>query len=135
MSSLLRLSPLLALLGAAACTTIPTGPSVMALPGSGRNFDQFRANDADCRQFALVQSGGATANETALDSGVKKRRRRRRDRRLAGAAMGGHQGRRRGSGSGSIGRQRRRRRCEPGLGLWFAKPLRQRLHSMHVCQG
>ena len=25
----------------------PSGPSVMALPGSGKNFDQFRYDDAD----------------------------------------------------------------------------------------
>lgn len=53
MSKLLRFSPLAALLAIAACTTIPTGPSVMAMPGSGKSFDQFRADDADCRQFAL----------------------------------------------------------------------------------
>jgi hypothetical protein len=36
MSKLLRVSPLLALLLLGACTTIPTGPSVMALPGTGK---------------------------------------------------------------------------------------------------
>ncbi len=102
MPKLLRLSPLLALLGVAACTTIPTGPSVMALPGSGRNFDQFRANDADCRQFALVQSGGATANETALDSGVKSAAAGAVIGALAGAALGGHQGAGVGAGVGLL---------------------------------
>ncbi len=102
MSRLMRLSPLLALFGAAACTTIPTGPSVMALPGSGRSFDQFRANDADCRQFALVQSGGATANETALDSGVKSAAAGAVIGALAGAAMGGHQGAGVGAGVGLL---------------------------------
>ena len=37
---------------------MPTGPSVMALPGTGKNFDQFRADDASCRQFAYAQIGG-----------------------------------------------------------------------------
>ena len=27
------------------CVTIPTGPSVMVLPGSGKSFDQFRLDD------------------------------------------------------------------------------------------
>jgi len=42
--------PLAALLGLSACTVMPTGPSVMALPGTGKSFDQFRADDYDCRQ-------------------------------------------------------------------------------------
>ncbi|MBE0615860.1 MAG: hypothetical protein IH604_19490 [Burkholderiales bacterium] len=102
MSTLLRLSPLVALLGVAACTTIPTGPSVMALPGSDRNFNQFRADDADCRQFAQVQSGSATANETALDSGVKSAAAGALIGALAGAAMGGHQGAGVGAGVGLL---------------------------------
>ncbi|MGH8745811.1 MAG: hypothetical protein ACREUK_04915, partial [Burkholderiales bacterium] len=51
-----------ALAAISACAALPTGPSVMAMPGSGKSFDEFRADDAVCRQFALEQSGGATAN-------------------------------------------------------------------------
>ena len=47
---------LAALLGA--CAYLPTGPSVMALPGTGKSFDQFRADDGSCRQYAFEQSGG-----------------------------------------------------------------------------
>ena len=36
----------------AGCVTVPTGPAVMVLPGSGKSFEQFRADDLDCRQFA-----------------------------------------------------------------------------------
>jgi hypothetical protein len=28
-----------------ACASAPTGPSVMALPGSGKPFDQFQVDD------------------------------------------------------------------------------------------
>jgi Glycine-zipper domain len=42
------------------CATVPTGPSVMVLPGSGRPFDQFRADDSLCRQWALEQTGTTT---------------------------------------------------------------------------
>jgi hypothetical protein len=42
MSSSLKLLPLGAALLLGACTTLPTGPSVMVLPGTGKNFDQFR---------------------------------------------------------------------------------------------
>ena len=55
----------------AGCVSAPTGPSVMALPGTGKNFDQFRYDDAECRQYALSQSGGATANQAAVDAGVR----------------------------------------------------------------
>ena len=102
MSSLLRFSPLVALLTVAACTTIPTGPSVMAMPGTGKSFDQFRADDADCRQYALGQVGGATANEAAIDSGVKSAALGAVVGALAGAAMGGHQGAGVGAGVGLL---------------------------------
>jgi hypothetical protein len=36
----------------AACASRPTGPSVMVLPGSGKNLEQFRVEDSRCRQFA-----------------------------------------------------------------------------------
>jgi len=101
-SQLLRFSPLLALLMAAACTTIPTGPSVMALPGTGRSFDQFRASDAECRQFALSQSGGTTANQTAIDSGMKSAAVGAAVGALAGAAMGGRDSAGVGAGTGLL---------------------------------
>jgi hypothetical protein len=53
------------LLGLAACASVPTGPSVMVLPGTGKNFDQFRVDDAACRQFAYVQAGGKTPTQAA----------------------------------------------------------------------
>jgi hypothetical protein len=40
-----------------ACATVPTGPSVMVLPGSGRSFEQFQADDAVCRGWAMQQTG------------------------------------------------------------------------------
>ncbi len=102
MSKLLRVSPVVALLALGACTTIPTGPSVMVMPGTGKNFDQFRADDADCRQFALGQVGGATANETAVESGLKSAAVGAAVGALAGAAMGGHQGAGVGAGVGLL---------------------------------
>ena len=102
MSKLIRISPLIALVALGACTTIPIGPSVMALPGTGKNFDQFRADDAVCRQSALDQVGGATANETAVESGVKSAAAGAAVGALAGAAMGGHQGAGVGAGMGLL---------------------------------
>src|ERR1700679_1871626 len=51
-----------------ACSVMPPGPSVMALPGSGKTFAQFRADDNSCRQFALQQVGGTTTNQAATNS-------------------------------------------------------------------
>ena len=102
MRKLLRLAPLAALLGLAACTTIPTGPSVMVMPGSGKNFDQFRADDAECRQYAFGQSGGATANDSAIESGVRSAAVGAAVGAVAGAAMGGHEGAGAGAGMGLL---------------------------------
>ena len=52
-----------------ACTSVPTGPSVMVLPGNGRNFEQFQADDALCREWALYQTG-STPNKAATTSAV-----------------------------------------------------------------
>ena len=40
-----------------ACTTVPSGPTVMVLPGSGKPFEVFQADDDSCRQWAFRQSG------------------------------------------------------------------------------
>jgi len=50
-----------------ACATVPTGPSVMVLPGSGKNFDQFQVDDAVCRQWAAQQTG-TTTTQVATES-------------------------------------------------------------------
>jgi hypothetical protein len=39
------------------CTTLPSGPSVMVLPGTGKSFEAFQADDAVCRQWAGQQTG------------------------------------------------------------------------------
>lgn len=102
MSKLLCLSPLLALLGLAACATIPNGPSVLVMPGPGKSFDQFRADDVDCRQYAFSQIGGTTANNAAITSGVESAAVGTAVGALAGAAMGGHQGAGAGAGVGLL---------------------------------
>jgi len=71
MNPALRFSPLLALLFVGACATVPSGPGVMVLPGTGKSFDQFRLDDYECRQFASTQTGGTTPAQIAADSGVK----------------------------------------------------------------
>src|SRR2546427_7594700 len=53
-----------------ACATVPLGPSVMVLPGTGKSFDQFQADDAVCRQWASVQTG--TTPQQAAGSSTAK---------------------------------------------------------------
>jgi hypothetical protein len=81
---------LAALLLLSACVSMPTGPSVMVLPGSNKSFDQFRADDADCRQFASNQVNGGTPETAAADSGVKSAVIGTAIGAAAGALIGGH---------------------------------------------
>ena len=65
---LIALIPLTLLAG---CVTAPTGPSVMALPGAGKSFEQFRVDDAECRQYAYYQLGGSEANQAGVDAAMR----------------------------------------------------------------
>ncbi|MGH8071806.1 MAG: YMGG-like glycine zipper-containing protein [Candidatus Entotheonellia bacterium] len=47
--------PLLVFLSA--CTSLPTGPNVMVLPGVGKPFDLFQVDNAVCREYAQGQIG------------------------------------------------------------------------------
>jgi hypothetical protein len=48
---------LAAALALSACASVPSGPSVMVLPGAGKPLDQFQLDDAACRQWATQQMG------------------------------------------------------------------------------
>jgi YMGG-like Gly-zipper len=48
---------LLPFMAVGGCATIPTGPSVQVMPGSGKTFEQFQTDDAVCRQWAGQQIG------------------------------------------------------------------------------
>lgn len=81
----------------AGCASVPTAPSVMALPGNGKSFDSFRFDDGDCRQYASQQVGGAS-NDAAVRSAVVGTA----IGAVAGAAIGGHQGAGVGAGTGLL---------------------------------
>jgi hypothetical protein len=53
------------------CVSVPTAPSVMVLPGTGKTFDEFRVDDMSCRQYAYDSIGGNTAQRAAEDAGVR----------------------------------------------------------------
>jgi hypothetical protein len=86
----------------AACTTMPSGPSVMVLPGTGMSFDRFRADDMECRNYALNSVGGVTAGQAASQSGVSSAVVGTVLGAAAGAAIGGHEGAAAGAGTGLL---------------------------------
>src|SRR5574341_2497367 len=71
-----------------------------AMPGSGSSFEQFRFDDADCRQFAYSQAGGTTADQAAVDSGVRSAAVGTIIGAAAGAAIDGGHGAAVGAGTG-----------------------------------
>jgi hypothetical protein len=93
---------LAAALVVAACVSLPTGPSQMALPGTGRNFDDFRRDDATCRQFAYNQVGGVTAQGATTQSGVSSAAIGTVVGAAAGAAIDGSHGAGIGAGTGLL---------------------------------
>jgi uncharacterized protein YcfJ len=51
------------------CASIPTGPSVAVMPGPGKPFDQFNADNIICKEFARQQIG-ADPNQVAREQVV-----------------------------------------------------------------
>ncbi|MFT3802208.1 MAG: glycine zipper family protein [Burkholderiaceae bacterium] len=98
-SRLAVLTPALLVLGA--CAVTPTGPTQLVLPGSGKTFQQFRVDDAGCRQHASAEIGDsaqtaaadATARSAVVGTAVGT---------VAGAAIGGSRGAGVGAGTGLL---------------------------------
>ena len=90
-------------LGLAGCVSMPNGPSVAVLPGTGKSFDQFRYDDGGCRQFAYDQIGGQTATRAQENSAVASAVVGTAVGALAGAAFGGSSGAAVGAGVGLLG--------------------------------
>ncbi len=74
----------------------------MALPGTGKSFEQFRVDDAECRQYASAQIGGTTPGQAASDSGVKSAAVGTVVGAAAGAAIDGRGGAAVGAGTGLL---------------------------------
>lgn len=65
---LLSLPVAVALVALAGCVTVPTGPTVAVMPGSQKPFEVFRADDAECRNYAYAQIGGPAGEQAAMNS-------------------------------------------------------------------
>jgi outer membrane lipoprotein SlyB len=88
-----RIAVVAVALFAAGCVTFPPGPSVMALPGSNRGFDEFRGDDNECRSFAANSIGGSNAQQAYMDSAAVSA--------VVGTVVGAAAGVAIGGGSGS----------------------------------
>jgi hypothetical protein len=65
--------PLVAAVVLGGCATIPSGPSVMVLPGPQKSFDQFQSDGVSCQQFAqsvVAPAGVEAANNAAANAAV-----------------------------------------------------------------
>ncbi|HJV92338.1 MAG TPA: YMGG-like glycine zipper-containing protein [Azonexus sp.] len=99
----LRACVILGVLLLGACTVMPTGPSVMVLPGTGQTFERFRDDDATCRQYAYYQVGGKSADQAAKQSAVTSAAVGTAVGAVAGAAIGGgREGAAVGAGTGLL---------------------------------
>ena len=89
------LVPGIALVATACAVPPPAGPSVMALPGQGKNFEAFQQDDVACRQYAWQQTGGAAPGAAASQSAVGSA--------VVGTALGAAAGAAIGAASGAAG--------------------------------
>lgn len=96
MTSKFFLLPMAAVL-LTACTTVPTSPSMLALPGSTKTFEQFRSDDAMCRDYAYRSNP-----KDDVDRGVRSAALGTLIGAAAGGAIGGHQGAAIGAGGGLL---------------------------------
>lgn len=84
------------------CAHLPTGPSVMALPGSRMSFEQFRQDDYICQDYASGRIGGSNANQASAESQLGTAAAGTAIGAAAGAAFGGGPGAAIGAGGGLV---------------------------------
>ncbi|MSQ18120.1 MAG: hypothetical protein EXR39_00840 [Betaproteobacteria bacterium] len=94
-----RLS-LLVVIGLVGCVTAPIGLRVTTLPGSGKSFEQFRADEGSCRNFASDSIGGQASTQAANENIAGSAVLGTAIGAVAGVALGGHQGAAVGAGVG-----------------------------------
>jgi len=83
-------------LGLTACAVEPpAGPSFAAMPGNGKSFEQFQADDGRCRATAAQANGNVSPGQAATQSGVGSA--------VVGTALGAGAGALLGSAAGAVG--------------------------------
>jgi hypothetical protein len=109
MNRTLLLVPLVAVVVLGGCVTVPTGPTVMVLPGPQKSLDQFNGDGMTCQQYAqnvVAPAGVAAANNAAANAAV-------------GTALGAAAGAIIGSATGQAGAGAA---IGAGTGLLFSGP-------------
>lgn len=93
--------PVLMLFLLTGCASVPKGPNVAVMPGPGKSFEQFAADDRTCRTYA-DQSIGTNVNEVGANNVVTGAAVGTAVGAAAGALLGGHHGGESGAGAGLI---------------------------------
>ena len=93
--------PALTLVLLTGCASIPPGPRVAVMPGTGKSFEQFTADDRVCRTHA-EQSIGANVNQAGANDVVAGAALGTVVGATAGALLGGHRGAEGGAGAGLL---------------------------------
>jgi hypothetical protein len=91
------------------CVTVPTGPTVLVLPGPQKSIDQFQSDGMSCQQFAqnvVAPAGMEAANSAAANA-------------VVGTALGAAAGAIIGSATGQSGAGAA---IGAGTGLLFSAP-------------
>ena len=88
MTKLSLLFPLSALVVLGGCVTVPTGPAVRVMPGTQKTWEQFQADDVNCRQYAYMSIGGPNAGQSGQDSAARDAAVASAIGAAAGAALG-----------------------------------------------
>lgn len=70
MNNQVKLLPAAAVVLFSGCASVPSGPSVLIWPASGKTFEQFREDDSVCRQYAHERTG-PTPDQVATGSFAK----------------------------------------------------------------
>jgi len=73
MSHFSKLLPVTLAVVVTGCASIPSGPGVMVLPGTGVPFERFRNDNTICQQYALSQIGGDTGNTHGSSRSMQNR--------------------------------------------------------------
>ncbi|MDS4013305.1 MAG: glycine zipper family protein [Candidatus Accumulibacter sp.] len=98
-----RYTPFLLVPLLAACVILPPeGPSVMSLPGRGQSFEQFRNDDAACRNYARQAIGLSSPSAAGVESGIASAAVGTAVGATVGAAVGGSRGAAVGAGFGLL---------------------------------
>lgn len=93
--------PALALLALGGCATVPQGPDVAVMPGVGKSFEQFVADERICRAYAN-ESIGTQVTDAGTNNVVSGAAVGTVVGAATGALLGGHHGAEGGAGAGLL---------------------------------